>query len=120
MKVAFLLIMRVLIFLEDADVVDLHYGRKSCFVHALRTAPGTAPGEVQSDVEGLVERPGAYIALAVVLEREELFAVHIRLDLVRSPLERVDVEFALCVLRLDLLGLLGVYRMVIALGVDGR
>jgi hypothetical protein len=57
-----------LIFLEDADVVDLHYGREGGFVHALGSAPGAAPGQVQGYVEGLVEGPGVYVACAVVLE----------------------------------------------------
>ena len=46
-----------LFLLEYADIVNFHCYREGILVDTLGTAPVTAPGEVEDDVEGISIRP---------------------------------------------------------------
>ena len=65
--------------LIDADVVDFEFLRPDGLVDSLGTAPGAADGDIEQQVEGLVEGPLTIVGLGVcgafVDEGKEAFAI---------------------------------------------
>ena len=57
----------MLLFLEHSHVVNLVSGWQTAFINAHRSAPVAAPGQIQLEVERIVERPGVVVALTVIL-----------------------------------------------------
>ena len=107
-------------FLIYADVIHFHSNRKGILVNAFLAAPVTAPGQVQDDVEGVVEGPLVVVFTKNGFFQMELFlAVHVCYDLIFGPEKGVDVEVSLGLLDGHGVVLVGVLGVVVILGVDG-
>ena len=73
-------------FLIDADVVNLHGDGKGGFIDAFLAAPVASPGQVEDDVEGVVEGPLVVgVAQDGFFKMEQLLAVNVGYDFVIGP-----------------------------------
>ncbi len=107
-------------FLVYPDIVHLHGDGEGGFIDAFLAAPVASPGQVEDDVEGVVEGPLVVgVAQDGLFKVEQLLAVDVGYDFVIGPQEGVDVEIALGFLYGDGLGLVGLVGVVVGLGVDG-
>ena len=79
--------------LIDPYIIDNIFRRKDRIVDPLVAAPVTADGNVELQVERLVERPALSTARAVVAECVVRHAVDVGLDIIRRPLHTINMEF---------------------------
>ena len=79
--------------LIDPYIIDNIFRWKDRIVDPLVAAPVTADGNVELQVERLVERPALSAARAVVAECVVRHAVDVGLDIIRRPLHTINMEF---------------------------
>src|SRR5690606_24848173 len=102
----------------DPHVIDLQGRGEGAVVHAFLAAPVATDGDVQQEVEVLVERPG-FRAVAFVDELIDLLVVDVAADRVGRPVHAIAVELRRRVVDDPGGGLLRTDAVVVCAGMHG-
>ena len=106
--------------MQDVLVDALRTDRRHLLAaDALRSAPVATPGEVEDRIEGGRERP-CVAAGAVVAIGEQLLAVDVERQSIRSPRQGIDMVCVFSAVEVHGVGLLRVLRVVIGVAMDRR